>query len=391
MSSAPVYLDYAATTPLDRRVAEAILACLTDGGTFANPSSIHVAGRASAALVARARTRLADLLGTDPARITWTSGATEANNLAIIGAAKFRAHRGKHLVTMLTEHKAVTATFAAMEKEGFEVSWLRPDADGLLSAEVLLAAIREDTQLVSVMHVNNETGVIQDINQLGALCRERDVLFHTDAAQSVGKLPLNLSELPVDLLSLTAHKFYGPQGIGALYIAERPGCHVLPLTFGGGQERGLRPGTLPVHLIEGIGVAASVAAEQMQQDLDHVTSLRQQLWSGLGGIADLIRNGAPEDTYPGILNVSAAGVEGESLMLGLEPVCVASGSACNSSSGESSYVLKAHGLDDSLAQSAVRFSFGRMTSAADIDIALAHYQSALSHLRAIAPITGSGP
>ena len=391
MSSAPVYLDYAATTPLDRRVAEAILACLTDGGTFANPSSIHVAGRASAALVARARTRLADLLGTDPARITWTSGATEANNLAIIGAAKFRAHRGKHLVTMLTEHKAVTATFAAMEKEGFEVSWLRPDADGLLSAEVLLAAIREDTQLVSVMHVNNETGVIQDINQLGALCRERDVLFHTDAAQSVGKLPLNLSELPVDLLSLTAHKFYGPQGIGALYIAERPGCHVLPLTFGGGQERGLRPGTLPVHLIEGIGVAASVAAEQMQQDLDHVTSLRQQLWSGLAGIADLIRNGAPEDTYPGILNVSAAGVEGESLMLGLEPVCVASGSACNSSSGESSYVLKAHGLDDSLAQSAVRFSFGRMTSAADIDIALAHYQSALSHLRAIAPITGSGP
>jgi cysteine desulfurase len=197
--------------------------------------------------------------------------------------------------------------------------------------------------------------------------------------------------LPVDLLSLTAHKFYGPQGIGALYIAERPGCHVLPLTFGGGQERGLRPGTLPVHLIEGIGVAASIAAEQMQQDLDHVTSLRQQLWSGLAGIADLTRNGAPEDTYPGILNVSAAGVEGESLMLGLEPVCVASGSACNSSSGESSYVLKAHGLDDSLAQSAVRFSFGRMTSTTDIDIALGRYQSALIHLRAIAPIAGSEP
>jgi len=391
VTSTPVYLDYAATTPLDRRVAEAIQACLTDGGTFANPSSIHVAGRASAALVARARTRLADLLGTDPARITWTSGATEANNLAIIGAAKFRAHRGKHLVTMLTEHKAVTATFVALEKEGFEVSWLRPDTGGTLSPEVLQAAIREDTQLVSVMHVNNETGVIQDICKLGALCREHDVLFHTDAAQSVGKLPLNLSDLPVDLLSLTAHKFYGPQGIGALYIAERPGCHVLPLTFGGGQERGLRPGTLPVHLIEGIGVAASIAAEQMQQDLDHVTSLRQQLWSGLGEIADLIRNGAPEDTYPGILNVSAAGVEGESLMLGLEPVCVASGSACNSSSGESSYVLKAHGLDDSLAQSAVRFSFGRMTSTTDIDFALGHYQSALSHLRAIAPIVDSGP
>ena len=201
MTSVPVYLDYAATTPLDQRVAEAIQACLTDGGTFANPSSIHVAGRASAALVARARTRLANLLGTNPGRITWTSGATEADNLAITGAAKFRAHRGRHLVTMLTEHKAVTATFAALEKAGFEVTWLRPAADGLLSPEILRATIREDTQLVSVMHVNNETGVIQDIRQLGAICREHDVLFHTDAAQSVGKLPLDLDDLPVDLLS----------------------------------------------------------------------------------------------------------------------------------------------------------------------------------------------
>jgi len=391
VTSDPVYLDYAATTPLDRRVAEAMQACLTEGGVFANPASIHVAGRASALLVAGARTRLADLLGTDPGRITWTSGATEADNLAITGAAKFRAHRGRHLVTMLTEHKAVTATFTALEKAGFEVTWLRPAADGLLSPAVLQAAIRQDTQLVSVMHVNNETGVIQDIRQLGAICRERDVLFHTDAAQSVGKLPLDLADLPVDLLSLTGHKFYGPQGIGALYIAERPGCHVLPLTFGGGQERGLRPGTLPVHLIEGIGVAASIAAEQMQADLAHVTRLREQLWRGLGSIADLVRNGAQENTYPGILNVSAVGVEGESLMFGLEPVCVASGSACNSSSGESSYVLKAHGLDDSLAQSAVRFSFGRMTSAADIDSALERYQWAVNHLREIAPIALTGP
>ena len=391
MTSAPVYLDYAATTPTDPRVAEAMHACLTEEGAFANPSSIHVAGRASAALVARARARLAGLLGTDANRITWTSGATEANNLAIAGAAKFRAHRGKHLVTMLTEHKAVTATFAALEKTGFEVTWLRPDVDGLLSPEELQAAIREDTQLVSVMHVNNETGVIQDIGRLGAICREHDVLFHTDAAQSVGKLPLNLDDLPVDLLSLTAHKFYGPQGIGALYIAERPGCHVLPLTFGGGQERGLRPGTLPVHLIEGIGVAASIAAGQMQEDLQHVTSLREQLRSGLGDIPGLVHNDAQNNTYPGILNVSAAGVEGESLMLGLEPVCAASGSACNSTSGESSYVLRAHGLDDTLAQSAVRFSFGRMTSSADIDRALERYQWAVNHLRAIAPIVNANP
>lgn len=391
MKSDPVYLDYAATTPLDRRVAEAMQACLAEGGTFANPSSIHIAGRASAELVTRARARLADLLGADPNHLIWTSGATEANNLAILGAARFRAHQGRHLVTMLTEHKAVTAPFAALEKEGFEVTWLRPDAGGLLSAEILQAAIRQDTQLVSVMHVNNETGVIQDIGQLGEICRERNVLFHTDAAQSVGKLPLVLSDLPVDLLSLTAHKFYGPQGIGALYIAARPGCHVEPLTFGGGQERGLRPGTLPVHLIEGAGVAAAIAAAQMQEDLAHVTALCEQLMRGLAGIPDLRRNGAAQDTYPGILNVSAAGVEGESLLLGLEPVCVASGSACNSSSGESSAVLRAHGLDDSLAQSAVRFSFGRMTRPADIDFALQQYQCAVQHLRSIAPIVAVSP
>lgn len=391
MNSDPVYLDYAATTPLDHRVAEAIKACMTGPGTFANPSSIHIAGRASAALVARARMRLADLLGTDPERITWTSGATEANNLAITGAAKFRAHRGKHLVTAMTEHKAVTATFAALEKEGFTVTWLRPDAAGLLSPEVLQAAIREDTQLVSIMHVNNETGVVQDIRQLGNICRESDVLFHTDAAQSVGKLPLDLDDLPVDLLSLTAHKFYGPQGIGALYVAARPGCHVLPQTFGGGQERGLRPGTLPVHLIEGAGVAALAAAEEMHKDLAHVTRIREQLMCGLGGISGLVRNGAPEDTYPGILNVSAAGVEGESLMLGLEPVCAASGSACNSTSGESSYVLRAHGLDDSLAQSAVRFSFGRMTSETDIEVAIERYRWAVEHLRAIAAKSAERP
>lgn len=391
MNRDPVYLDYAATTPLDRRVAEAMQACMAEEGTFANPSSIHIAGRASAALVARARMRLADLLGTDADRITWTSGATEANNLAITGAAKFRAHRGKHLVTVMTEHKAVTATFAALEKEGFAVTWLRPDAAGLLSPEVLQSALRKDTQLVSVMHVNNETGVIQDIRQLGNICRENGVLFHTDAAQSVGKLPLELDDLPVDLLSLTAHKFYGPQGIGALYVAARPGCHVLPQTFGGGQERGLRPGTLPVHLIEGAGLAALVAAEQMQEDLAQVTRLREQLVGGLGGISGLVRNGAPEDTYPGILNVSAKGVEGESLMLGLEPVCAASGSACNSTSGESSYVLRAHGLDDLLAQSAVRFSFGRMTSAADIEITIERYRWAVEHLRAIAPNSDERP
>ena len=385
MSRTAVYLDFAATTPIDPRVADAMQSCLAPGGTFANPASIHIAGRESAAAVEKARQHLADLFGADPRCLIWTSGATESDNLAIMGAASFRAHRGKHLITMPTEHKAVTDTFAHLEKSGYEVTWLEPDAEGLVAIDELESHFRDDTQLVSIMHVNNETGVIQDIQRIGEICRARDILFHTDAAQSAGKLPLDLGELPIDLLSLTAHKFYGPQGIGALYIADRPGCRVLPIMHGGGQERRLRPGSLPVHQIVGAGTAAEIARHEMSNDLAHAATLRDRLWQGIETVPDILRNGNAEHAYAGILNVSVQGVEGESLMLGLEPVCAASGSACNSTSGESSYVLRSLGRDDALAQSAIRFSFGRTTTKDEIDVAIERYHWAVDHLRSIAP------
>jgi len=390
VSGTAVYLDFAATTPIDPRVADAMQSCLSPGGPFANPASIHIAGRESAALVEKARQRLADLLGADPRCLIWTSGATESDNLAIMGAASFRAHRGKHLITMPTEHKAVTDTFAHLQKSGYDVTWLKPDADGLLSIDELESSIRADTQLVSIMHINNETGVIQDVRRIGELCHARDILFHTDAAQSVGKLPLDLGELPIDLLSLTAHKFYGPQGIGALYIADRPGCQVLPILHGGGQERRLRPGSLPVHQIVGAGTAAEIARQDMANDLAHVTTLRDRLWQGIKTLPGILRNGSADHSYPGILNISVPGVEGESLMLGLEPVCAASGSACNSTSGESSFVLRALGRDDALAQSAIRFSFGRTTTNDEIDVAIERYHWSVDHLLSIAPLAGPG-
>lgn len=380
-----VYLDYAASTPLDPVVADAMRGCAGDGGILANASSSHLPGRRAAALVERSREQLAELLNVVPERLIWTSGATESDNLAIQGAARFRAHRGRHLVTMRTEHKAVVETFRALESQGFEVTWLGPEADGVLAPEALERALRDDTQLVSIMHVNNETGVIQDIAALGALCRARDVLFHTDAAQSVGKLAIDLESLPVDLLSLTAHKFYGPQGVGALYVADRPGCGIQPLMFGGGQEQRLRPGTLPVQLIVGLGAAAAAASRERQRDLSRAEALRERLWSGIAGLDGLMRNGVARQCYPGILNVGAAGVEGESLMLALEPVCAASGSACNSLSREPSFVLRALGRSNTEAQSAVRFSFGRMTTDEDIDRAIERYRWAVEHLRRIAP------
>ena len=381
----PVYLDYAATTPVDPQVAEAMSGYLTVDGTFANPSSIHVAGRQSAEAVETAREQLAGLLNVSPHELIWTSGATESVNLGIIGAVRFRSDRGKHLITMPTEHKAVTDTFQALEREGFAVTYLMPDRDGLLALDELEAAIRDDTQLVSVMHVNNETGVIQDIRRIGECCRQRDILLHVDAAQSVGKLPTDLAVLPVDLLSLTAHKFYGPKGIGALYMADRPGCHVLPLFHGGGQERGLRPGTLPVHQIVGLGAAASLAQSRQVEDLVHLRGLEARLWSGIGNIPGILRNGSETESFPGILSVSIEGIEGECLMLALEPLCVASGSACNSRNSESSAVLRALGRDDALAQSAIRFSFGRDTTNDEIDLAIGCYADAINHLRAISP------
>lgn len=381
----PVYLDYAATTPVDPVVAGEMSGYLMADGNFANPSSAHLAGRRAAAAVEAAREKLAALLNASPRELIWTSGATESVNLGIIGAARFRADRGRHLITMPTEHKAVTGTFAALAREGFDVTYLWPDKDGLLPLTALEAAIGAATQLVSIMHVNNETGVIQDIAGIGEICRQRDILFHVDAAQSVGKLPLDLSTLPVDLLSLTAHKFYGPKGIGALYIADRPGCHVEPLMHGGGQERGRRPGTLPVHQIVGLAAAAALAESRLADDLVHLRRLRARLWSGIEKIPGVLLNGSATASFPGILNVSVEGIDGESLMLALEPLCVGRGSACTSTSSESSAVLRALGRDDLLAQSAIRFSFGRDTTAGDIDLAISCYGDAVGHLRALAP------
>ena len=379
MKQAPVYLDHAATTPLDDRVRAAMLAA-----PFGNPSSIHIAGRAAADAVALARRQVAELIGAPPDSIVFTSGATESDNIAIAGAARYRAHRGRHLISMPTEHKAVRDTLRALQKDGFDVTWLSPDSDGRLHPDRLAEAMRADTQLVSVMHVNNETGIMQDIAGIGALCRARDVLFHTDAAQSAGKCAIDVGDMPIDLLSLTAHKFHGPQGIGALYIADRPGCRVVPVSFGGGQERRIRPGTLAVELIVGLGHAAMLAQAEMQADRAHARRLQDRLVAGIEQLPGVLRNGAATHCCAGIVNYSIEGVEGESLMLALEPVCVASGSACNSTSGESSYVLRALGRDDLLAQSALRFSFGRGTSAADIDTAIERLHDAVGRLRRIA-------
>ncbi len=380
-----VYLDYAATTPVDPRVAELLRTLNDPDGNFANPSAVHIAGRRAAAIVESATAEIARLLNCDPRGLVYTSGATESDNLAIAGAARFRAHRGRHLITMPTEHKAVVDTFKALEREGFDVTWLTPESNGLLDITRLEDAIRDDTQLVSIMHVNNETGMIQDIARIGAICRDRDALFHVDAAQSAGKLPIDLANLPVDLLSLTAHKMYGPKGIGALYIADRPGCHVEPLLFGGGQQRRIRPGTLPVPLIAAFGLAASLARAQMAEDERHVAALGDRLWRGIRGVDGVTLNGDEQHRWPGILNVSIHDVEGESLMLALEPVCVATGSACNSQNQEPSYVLRALGRDDLLAQSAIRFSFGRMTTVEDIATAVEAYRAGVKRLRRLAP------
>jgi cysteine desulfurase len=381
----PIYLDYAASTPVDPWVVEAMTALMTADGNYSNPSSTHAAGRRSMEYIAHAAGQLASLLNTSADRLVWTSGATESNNLAILGAAHYRRERGQHLITMRTEHKAVTDPFSELQKQGFDVTWLDPEADGALDIENLKAALRDDTQLVSVMHVNNETGVIQNIRAIGALCRDHGALLHVDAAQSCGKLPLDLAALPVDLMSVTAHKMYGPKGIGALYIADRQGVYVDPLLFGGGQQQKLRPGTLPAQQIVGLGATAAIAQSRMQDDVAHLTALRDRMWTGIGDIPGVMVNGDIATGFPGILNVSIEDVEGESLMLALEPLCVATGSACNSKNQEPSYVLRALGRSDDLAQSAIRFSFGRPTRGQDVDTAIELYRDAVAKLRRIAP------
>ena len=382
MAGELVYLDFAASTPVDPRVLNRMReVCET---AYANPSSTHAAGRLTHEIIAQAAGQLGSLLNVDPGTLIWTSGATESDNLAIAGGARYRAHRGKHIVTMKTEHKAVTDVFEALAKEGFDVTWVDADSRGRLSPEAFAAALRDDTQFASIMFVNNETGVIQDIESLGSICRERDILFHVDAAQAVGKVPIDLAALPVDLLSLTGHKFYGPKGIGALYIADRPACHVEPILFGGGQQRRIRPGTLATDLIAGLGMAAEVAAGRIDDDLAHLSGLRDALWNGIRELEGVSLNGDPAG-FPGILNVSVDGIEGESLLLALEPLQVATGSACNSKSQEPSYVLRALGLTDSQAQSAIRFSVGRPTTLDEVEFAASCYRDAVSRLRQLAP------
>lgn len=386
MSQDIIYLDYAASTPVDPRVFERMRE--VGQAAFANPSSTHAAGRLTQALIAQAAEQLGGLLNVDPGTLIWTSGATESDNLAIAGAARYRAHRGKHIITMKTEHKAVTDVFETLAKEGFDVAWVDADSRGLLDPDVFAAALRDDTQLASIMFVNNETGVIQNIDALGSICRERDILFHVDGAQAVGKVPVDLAALPVDLLSLTGHKFYGPKGIGALYIADRPGCHVAPIFFGGGQQRRIRPGTLPTELIAGLGMAAEIAASSIEDDLAHLSGLREMLWNGIRQIDGISLNGDP-DGFPGILNVSVEDIEGESLLLALEPICVATGSACNSKIQEPSYVLRALGRTDMQAQSAIRFSMGRPTTMGEVEFAAGRYRDAVARLRQLAPETAA--
>jgi cysteine desulfurase len=382
MTEATIYLDYAASTPVDERVWDRMRE--VSERTCANPSSTHAAGRLAQEIIAHATAQLAELLNTGADRLLMTSGATESDNLAIAGGARYRADRGRHIVSMRTEHKAVTDVFDMLAKEGFDVTWVDPAPDGVLDPAEFEAVLRDDTQLASIMYVNNETGVIQDVQALGAICRERDILFHVDAAQAVGKMHIDLATLPVDLMSITAHKFYGPKGVGALYVADRAGCHVEPILYGGGQQRGIRPGTMSTELIAALGATAAIAAGRIDDDLAHLRRLREALWTGIAGIDGLTLNGDPQG-FPGILNVSVADIEGESLLLALEPLLVATGSACNSKSQEPSYVLRALGRTDAQAQSAIRFSFGRQTTIDEVEFAAARYREAVARLRALAP------
>jgi len=386
LKSAPaIYLDYAATTPVDPRVAELMIECLRPEGAHGNPSSGHTFGTRARAMVEKARQQVAASIGARPECIIWTSGATESDNLAILGVARFHADRGRHVVTARTEHKAVVDAFKQLEKEGFDVTWIKPGDDGIVRPEQVREALRPDTQLVSIMHVNNETGVIQDVAAIGAICRERGVAFHVDAAQSAGKLPINIETMNIDLLSLTAHKAYGPKGIGVLYLRRRPPLGIRPLSYGGGQETGLRSGTLPTHQIVGMGAAFEIGEREREADVARITLLRERLWQGLAAIGGVELNGHPTERVAGVLNVCFHNVEGESLRFGLRELAVSSGSACSSGSDEASYVLRALGRSDQLAQSSIRFSLGRFTTEEDVDRAIAIVNREVTRLRALAP------
>ncbi|GAM55946.1 cysteine desulfurase, iscS subfamily [Vibrio ishigakensis] len=383
----PIYLDYSATCPVDERVAQKMVQFMTMDGTFGNPASrSHRFGWQAEEAVDTAREQIADLLNADPREIVFTSGATESDNLAIKGAANFYSKKGKHIITSKTEHKAVLDPCRQLEREGFEVTYLEPEANGIIDLNKLKDAMREDTVLVSIMHVNNEIGVIQDINSIGELCRERKIVFHVDAAQSAGKLPIDVQETKVDLISLSAHKAYGPKGIGALYVRRKPRIRLEAQMHGGGHERGFRSGTLPTHQIVGMGEAFRVAKEDMEKDYQHALSLRNRLLDQIKDLEEVTINGDLEQRVPHNLNVSFAFVEGESLLMSLKDLAVSSGSACTSASLEPSYVLRALGLNDELAHSSVRFSFGRYTTEEEVDYAAAQIREAVTKLRDMSPL-----
>ncbi|MFM5661920.1 IscS subfamily cysteine desulfurase [Aeromonas veronii] len=383
----PIYLDYSATCPVDPRVAEKMMQCLTMDGLFGNPASrSHRFGWQAEEAVDLARNQVADLIGADPREIVFTSGATESNNLAIKGVAHFYASKGKHIITSKTEHKAVLDTCRQLEREGFEVTYLEPMPNGLFTIEMIENAMRDDTILVSIMHVNNEIGVVQNIAAIGELCRSRKILLHVDAVQSVGKIPVEVEALKVDLLSVSAHKVYGPKGIGALFVRRKPRVRLEAQMHGGGHERGMRSGTLPTHQIVGMGEAFRIAKEEMVSEGERILALRQRLWNGIKDIEAVYINGDLDQRVPGNLNVSFAYVEGESLIMALKDLAVSSGSACTSASLEPSYVLRALGLNDELAHSSIRFSMGRFTTEEEIDYAVKLIRDSIGRLREMSPL-----
>lgn len=384
----PVYMDYAATTPVDPRVAKKMMSCLTLDGTFGNPASrSHRFGWEAEEAVDIARHQVADLIGADAREIVFTSGATESDNLAIKGAAHFYKTKGNHLITSQSEHKAVLDTMRQLEREGFEVTYLAPNSKGQIEFDAFCAAVRSDTILVSLMHVNNETGVIlQDLAQIGDFCREKGIIFHVDATQSVGRVPIDLQILKVDLMSFSSHKLYGPKGIGGLYVRRKPRIRIEAQMHGGGHERGMRSGTLPVHQIVGMGEAYAIAKQEMPTEIPRLEKLKKRLWDGIKDIEEVYINGSFEHSVPNILNVSFAYVEGESLMMALKDLAVSSGSACTSASLEPSYVLRSLGLTDELAHSSIRFSIGRFTTEEEIDYVIELVHHSIGRLRELSPL-----
>jgi len=381
----PIYMDYSATNPCDPRVVDAIIPWLREH--FGNPASrSHAWGWEAEAAVEKAREQVAALIGADPREIVWTSGATESNNLALKGAAHFYKSKGKHIITVKTEHKAVLDTCRELERQGFEVSYLDVLPDGMLDMDVLKAAIRPDTILVSVMFVNNEIGVIQDLPAIGTLCREKGIIFHSDAAQATGRVDIDLASLPVDLMSLTSHKTYGPKGIGALYVRRKPRVRLEAQMHGGGHERGMRSGTLPTHQIVGMGEAYRIAKAEMHEENKRIRALHERMLAGFEGVEEVFLNGHADKRVPHNLNMSFNFVEGESLIMGIKGLAVSSGSACTSASLEPSYVLRALGRSDELAHSSLRMTIGRFTTEAEIDYAVATLKEQVARLRELSPL-----